>query len=163
MISQFQLRMCETSMVGKLRHGILSRCKTKAFINYLYSKVFFLILVRVCFIFRKYVTIIECLCKYSNHCLFFWIGNIFLILLSTYLENTGRNARNKISWGQKISKFYGFIFAIGTFREISRDKFSRIGTFKYFCGINNRNNDIFLMNWWRLFTVNLQTPKSLTL
>ena len=129
----------------------------------MYSKVFFLILVRVCFIFRKYVTIIECLCKYSNHCLFFWIGNIFLILLSTYLENTGRNARNKISWGQKISKFYGFIFAIGTFREISRDKFSRIGTFKYFCGINNRNNDIFLMNWWRLFTVNLQTPKSLTL
>ena len=69
---QFQLSMCETSMIGKLQHG-------------------FLILVHVCFTFWKYVTIIECLCKYSNHCLFFWIGNVFLFLLSTYLGNTGSN------------------------------------------------------------------------
>ena len=62
-----------------------------SFFNYFHSKVFFFILDHVCFTFRIYVTKMECLCKYSNHCFVFWIGNIFLILLSTYLENTRRN------------------------------------------------------------------------
>ena len=86
-ISQFQLHMCETSMIGKLEHGILNYCENQAFFNYFYSKVFFLIFVHVCFTFQKYVTKIECLCKYSNYCFVFWIP----VLLSTYLETTGRN------------------------------------------------------------------------
>ena len=90
-ISQFQMHMCETLMVGKLQHGILNRCENQAFFNYFHSKFFFLILVHVCFTFWKYVTKIECLCKYSNHCFVFWIENTFLTLLSTYLENTERN------------------------------------------------------------------------
>ena len=65
---QFQLRMCQTLMVCKLQYGISNRCENKAFFNYFHSKVFFLILVNVCLTFRKYVTKIECLCKYSNHC-----------------------------------------------------------------------------------------------
>ena len=91
MISQFQLRLCETLMVGKLQHGILNRWEHQAFFNYFCSKVFFLILVDVCFTFRKCVTIIECLCKYSNHWLLFWIDNTFFVLRRTYLENTSRN------------------------------------------------------------------------
>ena len=53
MISQFQLRMWETSMVGKLQHGISSRCENQAFFNYFHSKVFFLILVNVCLTFEN--------------------------------------------------------------------------------------------------------------
>ena len=33
MISQFQLRMWETSMVGKLQRGISSRCENQAFLT----------------------------------------------------------------------------------------------------------------------------------
>ena len=66
-ILKFQLRMCETSVVGRLQHGVSNRCEKQAFFNYFHSKVFFLILVNVCFTFRKYVTKFECLCKYSNH------------------------------------------------------------------------------------------------
>ena len=67
MISQFQLRMCGTSIAGKLQRGILNRSENQAFFNYFHSKAFFLILIHVRFTFRKYVTKIECLCKYSNH------------------------------------------------------------------------------------------------
>ena len=38
-----------------------------------------------------FVLLFENMLPYWNHCLPFWIGNIFLVLLSTYLENTGRN------------------------------------------------------------------------
>ena len=75
------------SMIGNLQHGILNCCENQAFFNYFHSKVFFLIFVHVCFTFQKYVTKIECLCKYSNYCFVFWIP----VLLSTYLETTGRN------------------------------------------------------------------------
>ena len=71
MISQFQLHMCKRSMLDKLQHGILNQGKKTSLFNYFHSKVFFLILVHVCCPFRKYVTLIECLCKYSNHCLIF--------------------------------------------------------------------------------------------
>ena len=89
-ILQFQLRMCKNSMVGKLQHGILNRCENQAFFNYFHSKLFFFILVHVCFTFREFITKIECQCKYSNHFLVFWIGNKLTILASTYLESTGR-------------------------------------------------------------------------
>ena len=91
-ISQFQLRMSETVLVGNFETAYWTAAKNQIFLNYFHSKVFFLILVQVCFTFPKHVTIIECLCKYSNHCLFSRIWNIFLILLRTYLlENNGRN------------------------------------------------------------------------
>ena len=32
-ISQFQLRMCEISMIGKLQQGILSHCENQAFLT----------------------------------------------------------------------------------------------------------------------------------
>ena len=80
------------SLLGNFENSTLNCCENQIFLNYFHSKVFFLILVQVCFTFPKHVTIIECLCKYSNHCLFSWIWNIFLILLRTYLlENNGRN------------------------------------------------------------------------
>ena len=78
-------------MVGKGQHGILNCSENIAIFIYFHSKDFFLILVHVCFTFGEYVTKIECLCKYSNHWLYFLIGNIFLILLSTPFENSGRN------------------------------------------------------------------------
>ena len=68
-ISQFQLHISKTLMVGKLQHGILNCWENQAFFNYFQSKVFSLILVHVHFTFQKYITIIECLCKYLNHCL----------------------------------------------------------------------------------------------
>ena len=43
MISQFQLRMWETSMVGKLQHGISSRCENQAFLTTSILKFSFLI------------------------------------------------------------------------------------------------------------------------
>ena len=70
-------------MVGKLQHDISNHSENQAFFNYFYSKVFFLILVNVCW---KYA--------YGNIRIiasFFFFVNIFFILLSTYLENTGRN------------------------------------------------------------------------
>ena len=82
--------MCETPMVGKHQHGKLNRCKNQAFLNYFHSKVFFFTLVHVCFTFRKYVTKIECLCKYSNHC-FVFLNKEYNSYSATYLENTGRN------------------------------------------------------------------------
>ena len=54
-------------MVGKFQQGILNHLENQACFNYLHSNVFFLILVHVCFTFRKYITLIQCLCKYSNH------------------------------------------------------------------------------------------------
>ena len=56
-------------MVDKLEQGILNRCENQAFLNFFHSKVFFFILIHVPF--QKDVTIIECLFKYSNHCLLF--------------------------------------------------------------------------------------------
>ena len=89
-ISEFQLHMCETSMVGKLQHGILNRCGNQAFFNYFHSKVFFLILVRVCFTFRKYVTKIEILRKYLNHCSFYFeYGIYFLFFFVNILKILG--------------------------------------------------------------------------
>ena len=51
------------SMVGKLQLGISNCFENQAFFNYFDPKVFFLILVNVCFTFQKYVTKTECLCK----------------------------------------------------------------------------------------------------
>ena len=77
------------SRITSTQH-IESLAKTKPFLIIFILKSFLSYLVHSCFTFRKYVTTIECLWKYSNHCLLFWKGNIFLILLSKYLENTGR-------------------------------------------------------------------------
>ena len=41
MISQFQLRVCKTSMVGKLLHNILNRCQNVAFSTISISFLFF--------------------------------------------------------------------------------------------------------------------------
>ena len=84
MISQFQLRMCETSMVGKLQYGISNRCENQVFFNYFHSKVFFLILVNVCFTFRKNVSKIECLWKYSNHC-FVFLNREYIFYSAQYI------------------------------------------------------------------------------
>ena len=68
-ISQIHLRMWEILMVDKLKKDILNPCENQAFFNNFHSKVLFFILVHVPF--QKDTIIIECLCKYSNHCLLF--------------------------------------------------------------------------------------------
>ena len=49
----------------------------------------------------------------------------------------------KFSRGQKLAKFYGFIFANATFCEIWRDKWSRMRAFKYLNGISFCNINVF--------------------
>ena len=83
-MSQFQLRMCKTSMVGKLQHGISNRYENQAFFNYFHSKVFFLILVNVCFTFRKNITKTKRLWKDSNHFFVFRVGNILYVVLKIH-------------------------------------------------------------------------------
>ena len=71
----------------KLQHGILNHCKNQAFFNYFHFKIFFLILVHACFTFRKCVTKIECLYKYSNHC--------FVFLNREYISYSGQHIFRK--------------------------------------------------------------------
>ena len=78
-ISQFQLHISETPMVGKLQHGILNCWENQAFFNYFQSKVFFLILVHVHCTFQKYIIITECLCSLQstlNQCFVFQRWNL---------------------------------------------------------------------------------------
>ena len=42
----------------------------------------------------------------------------------------GEISAGQIFKGQKLAKFYEFIFTNATFREILWDKFSKIGSFK---------------------------------
>ena len=83
--------MFETSMVGKPTPSILNRCENQAFliisilnVSFLSSPMFGLLFENMLPKWNAYANIGIIAC-------FFWIGHVFIILLSAYLENTWRN------------------------------------------------------------------------
>ena len=97
---KFQLSICQALIVGKFQHAILNCYKNQAFFNYFRFKDSFLIHVVVCFTFRKYVTIIEYLCKYSNHC--------FLFLSTEYISYSAQYIFTRKYW----QEYYTIIIII---------------------------------------------------
>ena len=90
-ISKFQLRMGETSAVVNSNTAYWIAAKIKPFLTISIQKFSFLCSSMFVLFLENILPKLNAYANIRIIALFFWIGNIFIILLSTYLENTGRN------------------------------------------------------------------------